>query len=447
MRPARSRGGARVVAAASVAGFVAGVVAFGVAFRERWPPLAPGSALRTVLRDRDGQWAAAGRALAVPSDAEDASDSDLEVLASLGYVGGTGVAATTGGVVRHLRGAAWPSRVLTLSAHGPEALLLDLDGTPLHRWRRSATDVWAGFRPTPKRLDNWRRVRPLPDGSILVIWERVGMARLDAASEVLWSQEGRFHHDCDVAPDGRTAVLRSAVVVADAKVPVRAGRRILEDSVVILDTATGAELTRVSVPDALAASPWAPLLADGPDHADVTHTNTVVWLDGSLSDRLPAFAAGNLLLTLRNLDTVAVLDPAARRIVWAATGMWRLPHDARVVEPGRLLVFDNQGLGAFSRVLEFDPVTLARSWSFDGDPENGFDSRFCGASRRLPNGNTLVVESFGGRAFEVTRSGEVVWEFVNPHTDPAAPEFLSVLYDVLRLPEDFGSDWQARTDR
>src|SRR6059036_3002382 len=43
--------------------------------------------------------------------------------------------------------------------------------------------------------------------------------------------------------------------------------------------------------------------------------------------------------------------------------------------------------------------------------------RIQGSSRsiqRLPNGNTLITESSFGRLFEVTREGEIVWEYVSP---------------------------------
>ena len=33
----------------------------------------------------------------------------------------------------------------------------------------------------------------------------------------------------------------------------------------------------------------------------------------------------------------------------------------------------------------------------------------------LPNGNTLVVETDGGRALELTGDGEIVWEFRSPY--------------------------------
>ncbi len=36
-------------------------------------------------------------------------------------------------------------------------------------------------------------------------------------------------------------------------------------------------------------------------------------------------------------------------------------------------------------------------------------------AQRLPNGNTLICEGDFGRLFEVTRDGELVWEYVNPY--------------------------------
>jgi hypothetical protein len=35
-------------------------------------------------------------------------------------------------------------------------------------------------------------------------------------------------------------------------------------------------------------------------------------------------------------------------------------------------------------------------------------------AQRLPNGNTFINGGWFGRFFEVTREGEVVWEYVNP---------------------------------
>ena len=37
-----------------------------------------------------------------------------------------------------------------------------------------------------------------------------------------------------------------------------------------------------------------------------------------------------------------------------------------------------------------------------------------GSAQRLPNGNTLIAETDRGHAFEVTKDGEIVWEFYTP---------------------------------
>lgn len=110
---------------------------------------------------------------------------------------------------------------------------------------------------------------------------------------------------------------------------------------------------------------------------------------------------------------------------------------------GNILLFDNggqAGLGkptpcaptgycnatrGYSRVLEINPVTMERVWSyndpseFEGNIEalsqmNQLFSHYCSSADRLPNGNTLITEMLHGRVIEVTPEREVVWEFINP---------------------------------
>ena len=95
---------------------------------------------------------------------------------------------------------------------------------------------------------------------------------------------------------------------------------------------------------------------------------------------------------------------------------------------GNVLVFDNDGPAGLpqfyqktfpgSRILEIDPVAREIVWQYDasrsGMPFWAFYSSFISSARRLPNGNTLICEGMHGRFFQVTREGEIVWEFVNP---------------------------------
>jgi hypothetical protein len=64
-------------------------------------------------------------------------------------------------------------------------------------------------------------------------------------------------------------------------------------------------------------------------------------------------------------------------------------------------------------------------------------SATCGTRARLPNGNTLITESDNGRALEVNRGGEVVWEFYNPHRAGKDSELVATLFEMIRLERSF----------
>ena len=63
-------------------------------------------------------------------------------------------------------------------------------------------------------------------------------------------------------------------------------------------------------------------------------------------------------------------------------------------------------------------------------------SETVGWAERLANGNTLISESNYGRALEVTSSGKVVWEFVNPNRIGKKKQLVAVIYFMHRVPAD-----------
>jgi len=106
------------------------------------------------------------------------------------------------------------------------------------------------------------------------------------------------------------------------------------------------------------------------------------------------------------------------------------PHHAHVIPKGlpgegNILVFDNgahrfftQDLDYYSRVLEVNPATNKIEWEYKDDPPSEFYAFGMGGAQRLPNGNTLICETHGGRIFEVTPDCEMVWEYVSPFYGP-----------------------------
>ena len=60
-----------------------------------------------------------------------------------------------------------------------------------------------------------------------------------------------------------------------------------------------------------------------------------------------------------------------------------------------------------------------------------FYSKALGSQRALDNDNILITESLRGRIFEITRSGRVVWEYLNP---AEVNGFHAYILDAQRLP-------------
>jgi len=142
---------------------------------------------------------------------------------------------------------------------------------------------------------------------------------------------------------------------------------------------------------------------------DFLHTNGVKVLRPAMAAKFPQFKAGQVLTSLRNRDTIAVLDLDKRSAVWAAQGVWRLQHDPEFLDNGHLLLFDNFGSTKGSRVLEYDPVTQAMPWSYTNENSSAFHATMRGTKQRLPNGNTLIVDPDNRHLLEVTHEKELVW--------------------------------------
>ena len=164
---------------------------------------------------------------------------------------------------------------------------------------------------------------------------------------------------------------------------------------------------------------------------DIFHTNTIRFLDGSQVSKAPFLKKGNVLISLCYSDSLAIVDMEQRKVVWALSGIWKKQHEPVLLSGGRLLLFDNEGPGGKrSRVLEMDILSSQVLWSYESPL---FYSPIMGSNQRLPNGNTLISESWFGRAFEVTPDHKIVWEFHNPHRAGSNQKFVAALPELVRV--------------
>ena len=327
------------------------------------------------------------------------------------------------------------------SISGTQAFLIDMRGKTVHRWAVSFSEVW----PKPSHVQGrfsdsmvcFFACHLYPNGDLLVVFHGAellatgfGLAKLDKDSKVLWKYSANVHHDVDVGEDGTIYALKHDLVHQMPKGLEDIPTPTLVDSLVLLSP-EGKELRKpIPLLESIRDSAYAPLLSaiqrppkqrapqslkasrfddDETRKQDVLHANFVQVLRPSLAAKFPAFKAGQVLVSLRHLDAIAVMDPDTGSLVWAARGPWRAQHDPQFLDNGHLLIFDNLGSPQSSRVLEYDPQTQAYPWSYPRENDPPFFSDERGMCQRLPNGNTLIVNSEGAQLLEVTANKEIVW--------------------------------------
>lgn len=368
------------------------------------------------------------------------------------------------GVTINEAGKGQPGPTLFTTGGGAVARLIDARGTVLHEWRRPFstvwTDDWSVKDPQPDSHVYFRKARMMDDGDLLAIYEGVGdtpygygMVRLDAGSGVVWSYPERTHHSFDVAADESVYVLTHEISLEELPEEfsrLRPPR--IEDFLVVL-SADGKERRKLNLTRLIARSRYSMLLHTVAAYSigDPLHSNDVDLITEAEAARLPFAEAGQVLLSFRELNALAVVDVEREDIVWATRGPWLGQHDPDITDDGTILLFDNNGrldkAGGRSRVIEFDPETMEIVWRFQGTPQQPFSSPIRASQQRLANGNTLVTESSGGRLLEVAQNGEVVWQYVNEERHGSRRSFISVICWAQRVAEnDFVRKLYARQE-
>ncbi|MFQ5512365.1 MAG: arylsulfotransferase family protein [Candidatus Krumholzibacteriia bacterium] len=343
------------------------------------------------------------------------------------------------GVTYHDRDKTSPGFNLYCPQGTASAQLVDMDGGVVHEW---AADVSGG--------DIWSHIEMCRNGDLLVAVSRSGrLMRLDWDSNIMWIDDRRFyHHDIEVADNGDIYVLaRKADVLRVYGLPVP----VLDDYVVVLSPEREikreislyavlrdrfpAAKTILSRYTYLMQLPYLRTLyrhrfSLSSSPVDFFHANTVELIDRDVDE---VFRKGNILFCSRTLSLIGVIDPVAQELLWTwGPGELDWPHQPTLLDNGHVLVFDNGYHRKYSRILEIDPRAGTVEWEYEAQPREKFFSQFRGASQRLPNGNTLVTNGENGIAFEVTRDGEMVWEFYNPLIRPESGRRSSI-YRLIRL--------------
>lgn len=383
-----------------------------------------------------GQWSPARDRLHLLDETEE-EKKRREEFGALAYLRSYELAPPLSSVIRHDAERAWQGLNFYVTAGGPNAFLMDMDGEILHTWTIQFADAFPDFSGFVRIGAEYLRYAHLyEDGRVAAIFARHGMVMLDRDSELLWATEGDYHHVLDIDDDGTILVTGRSV----ATIPEWGDdENVWEEQICYLNPETGEELRRFSLFDAIDNSQYAALRDLRRDEdGDPLHANTVEILDGRFAGRHPAFRKGNLLVSMRHIDTIAIVDPDTETVVWALTGLTSMQHRPTFLEDGSMMIFNNNNPRRHSQVLVIDPLTQEVLWEYGDDV---FFTACCGVAWPLPNGNVLITESQAGRVFEVTRDKETVWDFYNPERRGENDVAIATVYEMCRYPLDYADAW------
>jgi hypothetical protein len=342
--------------------------------------------------------------------------------------------------------AAAPDRELILVTGGiymlrskcPElgclAWVMDRQGKVYHVWPFDRTQPWAELGRTHGFSES--DVYPISlhlydNGDLLVSYGvrnaypySLGLAKLNKHGKVLWKNAIFSHHQFYVDKNGMIYAPSHNILDHPVSLPGPSKqlnceeKKIYEDMILVL-TPDGKVTRRISVLKALFDSGYGGLVSLTGDPCDPTHLNDVRLLTADDARSYPALAAGDMLISLRNLSTTAVLDATTARVKWITTGRTVRQHAPRYIGANNILVFDNlggpkdKGGSRLAKInLETEEVTTLFPET-DTPPQLNFFSEIAGnIDLDAARDRALVALTMQGRGLEIDlRTGDVLWEY------------------------------------
>jgi hypothetical protein len=270
---------------------------------------------------------------------------------------------------------------------------------------------------------------------------------------VVWRLPHRTHHSIAIDEQGDLWIpgKKARHEVASERFP-RLIPPFDEDSVLEVSAETGEILREISALDVLYGSEYEGALFANAERfvhletGDPLHLNHVEPLPAAMAGAFPLFEAGDLLISMREINLVMVVDPKTEKIRWAKTGPWVRQHEPHFLPDGRISVFDNRQVDnarhvargkprLASRILAIDPQTGKIDVLHEGTLAQPFYTDIMGKQQPLANGNLLVTEPTAGRAFEVTPDGRIVWSFINRFD----ADRVAMIEQATRYPESYAA--------
>jgi hypothetical protein len=288
------------------------------------------------------------------------------------------------------------------------AYIMDRQGKIHHVWPIQPDGPWgdttemSGFT----RIENFypSSLHLYDNGDLLVSYQGrdmypygVGLAMYDKAGKILWKKELLTHHLVSVDAGGRIYAPAHRIIdgpfqIGDTKEQLECDENRIYDDIIYVIDPDGTVIDEISILQSLSDSGLYGLIHMTEEPCDPIHLNGVRALAVEDAPEYPELAAGDLLVSMRNINSLAVIDPSTKRV------------GGRAEQGGTRLVSINMASRTAETVF---PLPDGPSLDFFTRIAGNFDLN---AERR----RALVVLSMQGRIVEIDlRTGEVIWEYKN----------------------------------
>lgn len=351
---------------------------------------------------------------------------------------------------------------------GNELRLIRRDGSVVKRWPVKFSKIFTNTAhiPDPPATD-WNTdthgALIEPDGSVVFVFEYMGLVKLDRCGALEWKVAAPVHHSVERAATGgywapgRNYVLEEATArFPPFSAPYNEDTvlRISEDGEILEERSLVELFYRAGM------QAWLTVMHNSELRAEILHLNKVAELETGMAADFPMFTAGDLLLSIRELNMILVTDPGLQRVKWWRVGPWIRQHDPEFKVGGYISVFNNNAFqSAFgpdnyfekshltiprvSNIIEIDPATDQSRLVYGGVERQELLTVVRGKHELTPRGGLLITEFEGGRVFETDSSGRTVWEYVNRYDADEVAE----ITEARIYPADYFtvSDWSCAT--
>ena len=303
------------------------------------------------------------------------------------------------------------------------AWLVDMQGRFVHRWQLPGlVRLHAELLINGNLLFGLRNLKAPPPAGLPFTCDE--LIEMDWDGNIIWRYTDQYMdaHDRERLKNGNTLISKLVKLPKSIAHKVKGGLPGSE-----MDGDMWSYMLQEITPDCKVAWEWLSYEHFDPELDSITPLRPR-WF-WPMVNAVAALPDGNIMTCSPYTDNITIIDKATGDIKWRwGKGIISFAHDPSLLSNGNVLVFDNgkyNTMPAHSRIIEVNPSTNKIEWEYKAENRASFFSDHISGCERLPNGNTLICEGSKGRLFEVTASGETVWEYMVPFyarpTQPSSP--------------------------